>query len=376
MSLTQTIKQHALDLGYSKVGITSADAFPEYAAMLQARSDSYAFYINSPRKPLEGTEPRNIYPTAKSIISVAYDYAREAFPHEFLGKIGRAYLSRCYIVQPENINGARHELMKNFLEQQGCTVGPQMPWLPQRFVAARAGVATYGKNNFAYVDGIGSFVILSSFIVDAELEYDVPTLEVKCPENCRRCIDACPTKAMCGPNTLNPCRCISYNNWWTNGRPGISSYIPLDIRENMGTRIHGCDVCQEVCPRNKARLSMKLPKNAFLEEMANGFSLARMLNMSDEYFGERVLPLMSDYMKEKKWFQRNAAIALGNLSDPQYIPELGRAMQDPEDVVRGYAAWALGRIKGDKAKEILETCLKQETSDDARKEIAASLSAF
>jgi epoxyqueuosine reductase len=375
MSLTQAIKQHALDLGYSKVGITSADAFPEYAAMLETRKEMYSFYIDSARRPLEGADPRNILPSAKSIISVAYDYTREAFPEEFLGKIGRAYLSRCYVVPPENINGARYELMKNFLEHQGCLVGPPIPWLPQRFAAARAGVTTYGKNNFAYVDGIGSFVILSSFVVDVELEYDRPTLHIKCPADCTKCIDACPTGAIYEPNKLDPRRCISYNNWWTNGRPGISSSIPPDLREKIGTRVHGCDVCQEVCPRNKQRLSMKLPKNAFLEEMAKGFCLAKMLNMSDEFFAERVLPLMSDYMKEKKWFQRNAAIALGNLSDSQYIPDLSRAMQDPEDVVRSYAAWALGKIGGAGAKRALESSLPRETCADTRKEIEAALAA-
>jgi epoxyqueuosine reductase len=174
-------------------------------------------------------------------------------------------------------------------------------------------------------------------------------------------------------NKLDPRRCISYNNWWTNGRPGISSYIPPDIREKCGTRVHGCDVCQEVCPRNQARLKMTLPPNTFLEELAKDFSLAKMVNMTDEYFATSVLPIMSDYMKDKKWFQRNAAIALGNLGDPQFIPDLGRAMQDPEDVVRGYAAWALGRLRGNRAKAILEDGLKRETSADARKEIEAAL---
>ena len=30
---------------------------------------------------------------------------------------------------------------------------------------ARAGVATFGKNNFAYADGIGSFIIITSIVV-------------------------------------------------------------------------------------------------------------------------------------------------------------------------------------------------------------------
>ena len=37
MSLTQDIKEYALDLGCSRVGITTADGFPEYIEDLQSR---------------------------------------------------------------------------------------------------------------------------------------------------------------------------------------------------------------------------------------------------------------------------------------------------------------------------------------------------
>ena len=47
MSLSEDIKDFALDLGYSRVGITTADGFPEYAAELKARHDMYSFYLDS-----------------------------------------------------------------------------------------------------------------------------------------------------------------------------------------------------------------------------------------------------------------------------------------------------------------------------------------
>lgn len=376
MSLTKDIKEYALEIGYSKVGITTADCFDDYIKEMESRSDMYSFYINSPRLPLKASDPKKIIPSAKSIISVAYDYSKEAFPANLLNIIGRAYLARCYTSPSYNINGARNELMKSFLEQKGCLVSQSDMWHPERLVAARAGVTTYGKNNFAYVDGVGSFIILSSFVVDIELEYDSPTIEVKCPENCRACMDACPTGAIYEPLKLNPRRCISYNNWWTNGRPGVDSYIPMDIREKMGTRVHGCDACQEACPRNQSRLKMTLPKNAFLEEVAQDFSLTRMLNMTDDFFRTRVQPLMYNYIKEKKYFQRNAAIALGNLGNPEFVPGLGQAMSDPEEVVRSYAAWALGRIGGETSRQILEASLSRETSPETIKEIKTALAAI
>ena len=48
MSLTEDIKDFALDLGYSRVGVTTADPFPGYIADLKARHEMYSFYIDRP----------------------------------------------------------------------------------------------------------------------------------------------------------------------------------------------------------------------------------------------------------------------------------------------------------------------------------------
>ena len=50
-------------------------------------------------------------------------------------------------------------------------------------------------------------------------------------------------------------------------------------------------------------------------------------------------------------------------------------MQDEEGMVRGYAAWALGRIGEEHAREILESRLSGETDDFAKKEIQSVLMA-
>jgi len=326
MSLSDEIKDFGLDLGYSKVGITTADAF------------------------------------------------KESFPEKLVGKIGRIYQARCYLTPRNRINGARRQLIREFLEKSGCQVATRIV-VPDRLSAARAGITTYGKNTFAFADGIGSFIVITSFVVDAELDYDMPTLEVKCPPKCTACIDACPTGALYELLKMNPRRCIAFNTFGTrDGRPGgITSYIPPEIREKMGTWIHGCDICQEVCPRNQRRLKARLPQNEFLSRVAQDFELTKLLNLSDEFYAKRVQPLMYNYIREKKYFQRNAAIALGNMGDPMFIPDLAQAMEDSEQLVRSYAAWALGKIGGSRARQILETSLARETVESARREIEAAL---
>ncbi len=376
MSLSEDIRDFALDLGYSKAGITTADSFPDYIAELKLRYEMYAWYIKGAYQPIIGADPRSVMPSAKSIVALVYDASKEAFPEKLVGKIGRLYQARCYLAPRHRINGARRQLMREFLEKNGCQVAPRLV-VPERLSAARAGVVTYGKNNFAFAEGIGSFILITAFVVDAQLDYDEPTIELKCPPKCTACIEACPTGALYQPLKMDPRRCIAFNTFMTQDDylEGVTSYVPPEIREKMGTWIHGCDICQEVCPRNQKRLKARLPQNEFLVRMAQDFELTKLLNLSDEFYTKRVQPLMYNYMRDKKYFQRNAAIALGNTGDPTFIPDLAQAMRDPAALVRGYTAWALGRIGGNRAKEVLEASLLRETDESAKKEIQAALAA-
>ncbi len=373
MSLTKDIVDFALDIGYSQVGVTPADDFSDHINEVQSRGEIYDCYVADPRQLLKHAEPKKIMPSARSIISLAWDYAQKAFPEPLLGKVGRIYQARCYNAPPHRINGARYQLMLDFLAKMGCEIGRGI-LVPERRAAARAGATTFGKNNFAYAKKIGSFILLSSIVVDKELEYDTPTYDIKCPKDCTACMDACPTAAIYEPLKLNPRRCIAFNAFWTqDGRPLVSSYIPPEIREKMGTRVHGCDVCQEACPRNRAKLRAKYPEDPFLFKLAEEFSLAKMLEMSDEFYEKTVRPIMYNYIKEKKYFQRNAAIALGNTGNSDHIPVLNRAMENPKELVRGSAAWALGRIGGGEARAILDAHLKREDSDFVISEVNAAL---
>jgi epoxyqueuosine reductase len=372
VSLTQDIKEYALDLGYSEVGITTAEGFPGYIEDLKFRHQMYTWYLEGPRQPLKGAQPKEAMPSAKSIISLVYDYHKESFPVSLLGKIARLYQARCYAAPEHRIHGARRKLMLDFLKKNGLEVAPIT--VPERLTAARAGIISYGRNSFAFAEGIGSFIMLTSFVVDAELEGADSALRMECPPKCSACIEACPTQAIYDPPRMNPRRCITYMTSWTqDGIPGETSYIPPEMREKMGTWIHGCDICQDVCPRNQGKLKANLPPNEFLQGVAEDFDLAKVLNLTDEFYLRRVQPLMYNYLKEKKYFQRNAAIAIGNTHDPAFIPALAQAMEDAEELVRGYAAWALGQIGGRQAGQILEASLRREATESARREIESAL---
>ena len=210
-------------------------------------------------------------------------------------------------------------------------------------------------------------------MIDKDLEYDEPTLEVKCPENCSLCLEACPTGALYEPLKMDPRRCIAYNSYSAPGSwfGGTQAVLPPDIREHMGTWVYGCDICQEVCPRNQPRLKAKLPPNPYLEHIAADFQLERLVNISDEHFSR--LSVLLNYVDNKRYLQRNAAVALGNEGDPGTVPALAQAMESTDEPLRGHAAWALGKIGAARARNTLESHLARETSEYVRGEISAAL---
>lgn len=64
------------------------------------------------------------------------------------------------------------------------------------------------------------------------------------------------------------------------------------------------------------------------------------------------------------------AIALGNIGDPIAVPALIEALADPDPVIRGHSAWALGRIGTVEARHGLETALLRESDGGVIHEIA------
>lgn len=333
MSITTEIKEYGQYLGYCKVGVTTADDFDDYMEELNSR-ENYEFII---RNNIVRCSPKELMPSAKSIIVLLFDYKQKSMPENLDNMIGSIYLARCYKPQPHSTNGARLKLMVDYLKELGCEVRDDIN-VPARWAAVRAGVATIGRNTFAYADGIGSYIVIYTLVIDKELEYDTPTMQNICPPNCKKCMDACPTQAILKPFHLNPKLCIGYINWMTKE-------VPLELRDKIGSRIHGCDKCQQVCPRNKIRDKMVLPRDEYLENISKDLTLPAILNMDDEFFKTRIKPIMYNYISKPRIFKRNTIIAMGNSGDKSYISDLELAMKRDDDILREYSVWALNKLR-------------------------------
>jgi epoxyqueuosine reductase len=370
--MEQEIREYALDIGFDAVGFTTADPFPQLSQALAERKNGYSWVSDSLLQLAQAADPRFVLPSAKSIVVLLYDYFKQAYPPELIGRIGKAYQSRLYPGR-KRLFGSRLRLLREFLEGKGMEVGVR-PAMAERQAAVRAGLGKFGCNTFVYAPGRGSYVAIVAMAVSGELEpAAAEPAKPGCPDDCRRCIEACPTGALYEPYKMDPLRCIAFNTYGAGNFPGAPEDIPFDIREKMGFWIYGCDLCQDACPHNQKRLGQKLVPDAFLSEMAPRLEPALLLNMDDHYYHEIVQPILYGYMWEKKFMQRNAAISLGNSGEQSALIHLTRAMDDSQEMVRSYAAWAMGRIGGVKSRKALEKKLTGETSVSVKNEILSAL---
>ena len=121
------------------------------------------------------------------------------------------------------------------------------PAIVDRAVAARSGLGWYGKHSCLIVPGHGSWVLLGAMLLDIKLRPDQP-LTLNCGR-CSICLDRCPTGAIVAPYTIDTPACLSFQTIEQRGA------IPRELRTAMGDWVFGCDVCQDVCPYTKGRVS-------------------------------------------------------------------------------------------------------------------------
>src|ERR1700687_5887372 len=383
MDLTAALKSRAQALGFCAIGITSADPFEEAEAAAAHRTaeglmDGLAWW--SEARVHASANPRRATPDARTVIALAFPTPSSiaAFPAPSGGgqfsepRYGKASVSgdgpRGRIAAYA-LGRDYHEVLLEqmqpllvMLRERGYTAKTYVDhgWMLDRAAAARAGIGWIGKNTNLLIPGIGSNVLLAEIVTSAPLETDAP-LKKTCGA-CDACLRVCPTGALVAPGVLDNRRCISF---WTIEHRGV---IPLDIRPMIGDWIFGCDLCQEICPVN-ARPAAPDPTAlaAFGPPIEARPRLEELLTLDDAAFRQRFRQ-SALWRTRRAGLLRNVCIALGNVADRGSVPALAGALDDPEPLVRGHAAWALGRLGGTAARTALNQAISRETDAWVRDE--------
>jgi epoxyqueuosine reductase len=236
--------------------------------------------------------------------------------------------------------------------------------LAERAFAARAGTGWIGKHTNLIAPQLGSFVFLGEIVTTLPLPVDAP-LRRSCG-SCTRCVDVCPTGALRGDYTIDATRCISDLTQRTDA-------IPRDLRPLIGLWVWGCDLCQLVCPPTQNAGLRGSDADRPLDARAALPPLLELLDLRSGAFRRRYAKTAMGW-RGAAVLRRNAAVALGNTLDRAAAGPLAAALaNDPHPMVRGHAAWALGRIGSPSAVSALERRDGEERDDGVREEIAAAI---
>ncbi len=370
-SLTQKIQSRAHELGFALVGITPAErseTINRYRCWLE---NGYAGKMGYLEKHLLLKEdPRLLLTEAKSIISLAINYYTPHLPDTVARDPGRGQISR-YARGNDYHDVIRERLLHLVVfikraaeaEIQTRICVDTAPML-ERAYAQKAGLGWIGKNTNLIHWRSGSWYFLAEILINVELEATEQPAKGSCG-TCTRCIEACPTDAIIEPNLLDSRLCISYLTI------ELKESIPKELRSKMGNLIFGCDICQEVCPWNSKATPTTEP--GFQPRDGNlAPKLLSLINMTQTEFSRRFKGSPIKRAK-RRGFLRNVLVAIGNWGAPAALPALKIALNDDEALIRGHAAWAIGKIGGDTAKQILQTRLAVEDEPEVITELKQAL---
>ncbi|MGI8826270.1 MAG: tRNA epoxyqueuosine(34) reductase QueG [Chloroflexota bacterium] len=403
------VKRLGKEAGFDLVRIGSA-------APLYVEGERYLAWVDEGRQGDMGwitaerarrsSIPGATLPDAHSIISVALAYGRRDRPGDARdrGRIARYAWGRDY-------HQELGQRLTTFAASLEAAFGGNHRWfvdtgpLMDKALAARSGLGWYGKNTNVLTEHFGSYVMLGEIVTTLHLTPDV-SLNRDCG-SCSLCVTACPTGALGPAYAIDARKCISYLTIEHRGA------IPFEYRDAIGAWVFGCDICQDVCPpavrpyvtgqqdtrrwQREVRAHIRAAhgktdvstpyQGSDVEDAGNAafkgtgareaVDLFWLLSLShaqylDAFRGTAI-------RRAKVWMlRRNAAVALGNVGSEEAIAPLFTSLQnDDHPLVRGHAAWALGklahRIGDPDIRMDLERTLEAEADDGARFEITTAL---
>ncbi len=226
----------------------------------------------------------------------------------------------------------------------------------ERDLAVRAGMGFVGKNTCVIAPGVGSYFVLGELFTDLPLVADDAGDGGHCGR-CTTCIDRCPTAALT-EHTLDSRRCISYLTIELTGP------IPRELRPLVGTWVYGCDICQDVCPYNETAAAATRDGALAPRTQLAALELPRLITIGSAQH-RKLVRRTALRRAHREQLVRNACVAAGNVTDPAAKPALVTALLTALDstspLVRGHAAWALGRLGGPRASAGLAARREKET---------------
>ena len=412
--LKAQLKQKALEAGFDLAGVAPLGIWKDLDFARKWAEQGFCgemHYLENPKRQ----DPRLVLPSAQSVLCVGliynapYPYSTEAADTSLSsgtmtahGPSGEAAVPRAWIsryawgqdyheimrAKLEKLRGAIESLAPGVETRVYVDTGPVV----ERAFARYSGIGWTGKNTCLINPSKGSWFFLGVILTSLELEPDLPAPD-RCG-SCTRCLDACPTGALTKPHIMDASRCIAYLNIELKGS------IPEKYREQIGSNLFGCDICQDVCPWNRRQetgvrsqnkttsfrpsadglqvqdkgcgrtgaATTALPEFQPMEICLSGSSdtgntvsvegtnplparrfslfnppLDMLTEVTEEDFRRAFAQSPIKRPKYKGWL-RNLCVVMGNSGDRRFIPKLEDLSRHEDPIIREHADWALRKL--------------------------------
>lgn len=339
--LKQLIKAEAIRLGFSFCGFTDAappQEFWRFESWLKKGYQAGMKYLDSERHRDSRREPSHLFPDVKTILCLGWpfllrrpDSANDGCHAWLAAYTGNEDYHQQIMDPMEKLISYIKKQTDGKIHAKGFT--DSAPIL-EREMAVRAGLGWIGKNSCLLSPIHGSSFLLAEIFLDLVIEPDAQFEHEHCG-NCRRCIEACPTRCIQADRTIDSSRCIAYLTIENKGA------ISPTLAEKFGPWFFGCDLCQMVCPWNHKNLS-DLEISSLAKE-----DLLEILRFNEDDFSTR---FKHSALSRAKLFglQRNALIWLGNHPesfDPALIQKFITKTSNPILIETGTWTLEKGRLR-------------------------------
>jgi epoxyqueuosine reductase len=342
-SLAGAIKAQGRALGFQQIGVATLDLAADEAlleAWLAKGFHGEMGYLA--RHGRRRSRPAELIPGTLSVIAAALDYLPPdaADMQDTLNNPQRAYVAR-YALGRDYHKVMRSKLRRlaNGISEQigpyGYRVFSDSAPVLEKALARNAGLGWIGKHTNLLNREHGSWFFLGEIYTDLELPSDPPHTENYCG-SCTRCLEVCPTQAIIAPYTLDARRCIAYLTIELKGA------IPVEFRSLIGNRIFGCDDCQIHCPWNRYA-AVTAESDFRVRHALDASDLLTLWAWDEATFLARTEGSAIRRVNFEQW-QRNLAVALGNVPSDQNVAEALKAqLPTASPLVCEHIQWALAQ---------------------------------
>ena len=337
MLTAEKIKQWGMENGFSRVRILHPDTMPgkeKYQAMIRKRGlwEEEKWFSSDEAFICMASLPFNIKTESASNSSYGTigRFARRNYYKEFVRRMKKVFL---------NIR------IETGINKKDGRIFCNSP-IPEKPLAAVCGLGFIGKNSLLITPEAGSWCVIGGLIFKAPAVWNAGIADAPldkgmepgglCGE-CSACVQACPTNALVSSGRMEKESCMQFF---------LQEHIKLDDKTSslLENRIYGCDICQEVCPKNnipEAVYNTKAP-----EIPGEKVLIADLLQLplSDVRNFFKGTPMGMGWLQHRV-FIRNALIAAGNLGNVSLLPLIKPYAESEDEVLRSAAEYTLTMLK-------------------------------